>query len=242
MGYDVYLAGPMRGYDEFNFPAFYAAEDWLREEGFTVRNPARHDVEDLGFDATKSLEENGFDLAVSFAWDAQQVCEADGIVLLPGWRDSSGASLEYQIAMLLGKIVWEYDDYDVPYDGWRLKFEKGYHRARWEEPACGPESVLEEAQRLIHGDRNEAYGHPLDDFSATAAYWKTWVHHKYGIDVEFEAHDVGMMMSLLKHSREGNSKKRDNKVDIAGYVGTVEMCEDEENRRGFVAAVRRRAA
>ena len=33
------------------------------------------------------------------------------------------------------------------------------------------QSILTEAQGLVHGDRNSDYGHPLDDFSRTAAIW-----------------------------------------------------------------------
>ena len=40
----IYIAGPMRGYPEFNFPAFYAAEERLRARGHAVFNPARRDV------------------------------------------------------------------------------------------------------------------------------------------------------------------------------------------------------
>ena len=41
----VYVAGPMRGIPEFNFPAFFAAADKLRGDGFAVFNPAERDNE-----------------------------------------------------------------------------------------------------------------------------------------------------------------------------------------------------
>src|SRR5205814_9133893 len=96
-------------------------------------------------------------------------------------------------------------------------------------------TILEEAHGLIHGDRNQAYGHPLDDFTCTARLWSAWLQHKYnelGHDIpDLEAVDVPWLMSLLKHSRQANSEKRDNLVDAVGYLGTVEMVEEEVEKR-----------
>lgn len=39
----VYIAGPMTGLPEFNFPLFFEAEELLKGHGFEVINPARED-------------------------------------------------------------------------------------------------------------------------------------------------------------------------------------------------------
>ena len=82
----VYVAGPMTGYTDYNFPAFNKAADKLRAQRYTVFNPADHGVvegatwEDyLRFDITKLIQ-------------------CDSIYLLEGWENSKGAQLELLIA------------------------------------------------------------------------------------------------------------------------------------------------
>lgn len=97
---NLYLAGPMRGYEEFNFPAFFEAEQRLQKLGHVAVNPARHD-KDLGFDPTAGSVTQQY-LRDALAWDLGQVCRADGIVVLPGWRKSRGARAEVATARAIG--------------------------------------------------------------------------------------------------------------------------------------------
>lgn len=82
----LYVAGPMTGIPEFNYPAFNAAADQLRDAGYAVLNPV--DSEQHNPDSTPQ------------PWDwymrhaLRMVTEADGIALLPGWQRSRGARLE----------------------------------------------------------------------------------------------------------------------------------------------------
>jgi hypothetical protein len=87
------------------------------------------------------------------------------------------------------------------------------------------ETVLEEAQRLITGDRNKSYDHPLDNFNRIAKGWEVI----FGTDVTEE--QVGLAMAWVKICREVHQQKRDNLVDGAGYLGTVQMVIDERERR-----------
>lgn len=78
-------------------------------------------------------------------------------------------------------------------------------------------TILQRAEHLVHGNRGMDYGHPYDDFSRTAALWTA------AFGYEFEPEDIPLAMILLKISRERNSHKTDNVVDIAGYAETLGM-------------------
>jgi hypothetical protein len=110
-----YLAGPMRGIKEFNFPAFHAAAAKLRAEGHEVFSPAENDIERYGTDISKgnvtgdesiATQKYGFSLRESLGIDLAWICaEADAIALLPGWQDSKGATAEHATAVALGLEV-----------------------------------------------------------------------------------------------------------------------------------------
>jgi hypothetical protein len=105
----IYLAGPMRGYAEFNFPAFHAAAAKLRGEGHIVFNPAERDIERHGGvdiskgnasgDVAQAEQKHGFDRRHAMRDDLEFITkEADAIALLPGWEQSEGAQLEVRAA------------------------------------------------------------------------------------------------------------------------------------------------
>lgn len=106
----AYIAGPMRGYPEWNFPAFHAAEEALRAVGYLTINPARRD-EEHGLDASGITAEQTegdveFDLNEALAWDLDQIAKvADLVVVLPGWEESKGAAAEVATAHALRKPV-----------------------------------------------------------------------------------------------------------------------------------------
>ena len=93
------------------------------------------------------------------------------------------------------------------------------------------ENVLQEADRITGNDRMHDYGHPLDNHTRTAAFWRLWIHGRYGIDVPFDWRDVCHMNDQQKTSRECNAPGRDNWTDKAGYMRNVEQCAEEEARR-----------
>ena len=107
----IYIAGPMRGLPEFNFPAFDAAEAILARYGHEPINPAQHD-RDGGFDAKGMTGKEDltarqdFDIREALRWDLEQVSHVDAVAVLPGWEDSSGARAEVALAHAIGTPVW----------------------------------------------------------------------------------------------------------------------------------------
>jgi Domain of unknown function (DUF4406) len=107
---NIYLAGPMQGHKDFNFPAFHEAAMRLRLEGNNVFSPAEKDIEMHGGEALKSETgdpaeaiSNGFSLRHALYHDTKYIClHADAIALLPGWERSSGAQAEHRLAVALG--------------------------------------------------------------------------------------------------------------------------------------------
>ena len=113
----IYVAGPMRGIAEFNFPAFRAAAATLRNKGHEVFNPAERDCQRHGTDISKGNEhgderlaaaQHGFSLREALGDDLAFICrEADAVALLPGWENSKGAKAEKATAEALGLLVFE---------------------------------------------------------------------------------------------------------------------------------------
>ena len=87
------------------------------------------------------------------------------------------------------------------------------------------ESICQEADRIVSGERNQDYGHPLDDMTRTGQMWGAI------LGVPVTAEQVALCMIAVKMSRECNRKKRDNKVDIAGYAKCLDMIVEERKRR-----------
>ena len=100
----LYIAGPMTGYPEFNYPAFREAAQRLGELGHITLNP----VDSEKWNPTPGTPQ-------SWQWymrhAIRMVLEAEGVALLPGWEKSKGATLEHQIATALGLDIRTLDQW-----------------------------------------------------------------------------------------------------------------------------------
>ena len=93
------------------------------------------------------------------------------------------------------------------------------------------ETILQEAQRLVYGPRQDSYGHPFDDFSRTAAIVTAILGNKLKDGEQVVAEEVGLIQMAVKISRQVNHPKRDNMVDAAGYAATIQMVIEKRKRR-----------
>lgn len=91
----LYVAGPMSGCLEMNFPAFHAEAARLRGMGFWIVNPA-----EINADPTAGWLE-------CMRADIRELVTCDGIALLPGWEQSRGATVEHTLARGLGLRIYQ---------------------------------------------------------------------------------------------------------------------------------------
>lgn len=73
--------------------------------------------------------------------------------------------------------------------------------------------ILLKAHALINGDRQNDYGHPIENLSRTAALWSAYLGRTVS------AKDVAVCMAFVKLAREAGNHKPDNLLDAAGYIG-----------------------
>lgn len=93
MNQRVYVAGPMSGMPDLNYPEFHQATKYLRELGYHVENPAENPEPDCGSWAGYMR------LAIA------QLVTCDEIHMLRGWSQSRGAKIELELARELGLLV-----------------------------------------------------------------------------------------------------------------------------------------
>lgn len=279
-----YISGPMTGYPEKNYPAFFEMEETMVDMGIDIKdifNPAR-------------LETGLKTWSGYLKEDLEALMKCEVVVLLDGWSRSRGALLEVFNAYALGidfygmkndfidretikKILdrnidlilegnsskYAYKEYDLmggpdewceedenSYKEEVKKYYKGFSVGEgdewwndWKEMAkpwvedseeTTEKSILEEAEELTGGARQEQYGHPIVNFQNIADLWNTFINGKYESWIELTPEDVGFLMVLVKVAREMHTPKKDNLVDGAGYFNTIQMIRNEiKNRETF---------
>lgn len=73
--------------------------------------------------------------------------------------------------------------------------------------------ILDTAKEYITKDRADTHGDAESNFGLIAAYWSAH------LNVSIRAHDVAVMMTLMKLARaKANPKHTDNWIDGCGYL------------------------
>lgn len=112
-----YLAGPMSGYPQFNFPAFQAAAWALRMQGYPIISPHEEDPPEIQVRAwnsptgTEPLGAEGEAVwGDRLAHDVKLISNGVyGLIMLPHWGESKGACLEATVGLLSGKAFRYWD-------------------------------------------------------------------------------------------------------------------------------------
>ena len=103
----LYVAGPMTGLPDYNYPAFDGAAALLAERGYPVENPAEN--EQLFKDRVGPPHYTEY-LRAGLGGGGvlhrrAQLLRCDGVATLEGWWNSAGARWEVQTAGMLGLEV-----------------------------------------------------------------------------------------------------------------------------------------
>ena len=127
MNTTYYLAGPMTGIPEYNYPAFREAAAALRDAGLHIESPHENPWPN---DHEKMSESQLWQAMMDLS--REQVNRSEAIILLPGWYLSSGALRELGWAKERKLPVYFYDT--------ALKII--FPMARFEEGDLTPELVI----------------------------------------------------------------------------------------------------
>jgi len=93
------------------------------------------------------------------------------------------------------------------------------------DPLAGAE-VLTKAHELITGDRQNAYSHPLDDYSRTVSIFNAMKGEDLLTAEDGILFMLCVKLSRLMHEIDNGMNLPDNTVDAAGYLGCLAMARE----------------
>jgi len=204
----IYLAGPMRGYPQYNFPAFDKARNTLKAAGHKVFCPAETDIVE-GFNPNEEISVEKIQQA--FRRDILALLDCQAIAMLPGWEKSVGANTEVSMAEMLGLKVFFYDPWGN--DGLIPLLTHYNHTEGGDKRFFG---LTVEMCRL-HAKKQNDYGLDNDPFSNVRASEAFGIPGWVG--TLMRAQDK--MKRLQKAAQGGqlsNESVEDSLIDLANYA------------------------
>ena len=96
----LYIAGPMSGIPDFNYPLFNEVAAFYRAEGYHVENPAENTID-------ASIAEPFLQWQALMRLSIAQLITCDVVVVLPDYIASRGAALEVHIAKSIGIPIFD---------------------------------------------------------------------------------------------------------------------------------------
>jgi hypothetical protein len=221
----VYIAGPMRGYPDYNFAAFHDAAQALRDTGaYEVISPSG------GEDPDQQAEP----IDDYMSEDVPMLEKCDAICLLDGWEQSEGSHIELSHAIEHGLKVYEYR----PHNPMCMQLADMDYCCKILGVGVPTELSNSEVPQhdkigQIINDRGRNYGHPKDDFTCVQRMYDAWLdklvidtHDKMSLATEemmCVKHTVYMMLTKLARVAR-NPSHADNWDDIEGYSRCVKKC------------------
>lgn len=91
-----------------------------------------------------------------------------------------------------------------------------------------PPTILQLAESLINGQRQQDYGDKLQNFSQIAMLWQGTLAMKLAPGQKITPEDVALCMIQVKVARLAKSPDHtDSQIDIAGYIGCMNRLQEE---------------
>ncbi len=254
----VYLAGPMTGYKDHNFPAFKNYTKWLRNHGYDVVSPEELENKETG--DRKSWE-------YYLTRDLRELLTCGSIAVLPGWEKSRGATLEVYVGWRLGFSIFDARDFELV-DVTKFDFSSVQNSAAFmrafappimkrsiADVAAGVDKLMDKMTadkvrewETLKGLAADAGIKPKPENilkeadrivggDRAAAYGhpredfaRTAQIWSAILGITVPVEKVALCMVGVKMSRQCNAAKRDNWVDMAGYAQTGYMVDQKDGR------------
>ena len=92
------------------------------------------------------------------------------------------------------------------------------------------DDILKEADAIVHGPRNDAYGHPIDDYTRVVEIFRMISGAKL-TPADGALFMVAVKLARLAHNMKAGYIHRDSLIDAAGYLWVFAQIAEAEGLR-----------